>query len=231
MWSLHSSTGIADKSEARRGAPRSRGVMGWSVCPDRAPPSPLPGTLARSAPPLIESSTTRRSSAAAEPILAGVTPSGPPLEDPTGAQILRHLPAHGCSAIFDLRPSSWRSSDPPRSGASLSTSSVTATPSSGRRVAASTPASTPFVLALRAAGAACVTPGPRRLLRCNQHRTSGASRSKLGRNKLPGGLDRPFHIITGRVALLSLSARVRTHARTYERVPPKQSLAFPVPTA
>ena len=159
MWSLHSSTGIADKSEARRGAPRSRGVMGWSVCPDRAPPSPLPGTLARSAPQLAESSTTRRSTAAAEPILAGVTPSGPPLEDPTGAQILRHLPAHGCSAIFDLRPSSWRSSDPPRSGASSSTAQVTATPSSRRRVAASTPASTPFVLALRTAGAACVTPG------------------------------------------------------------------------
>ena len=49
----------------------------------------FPSLSARSAPPLSEPSTTRRSTAAADPILAGVTPSSAPSESVTGAPIPR----------------------------------------------------------------------------------------------------------------------------------------------
>jgi hypothetical protein len=58
-----------------------------------------PSISARSAPRLVEPSTTRRSTAAADPILAGVTPTIAPSEDVTGALIQRQLPAHGFTAI------------------------------------------------------------------------------------------------------------------------------------
>jgi hypothetical protein len=59
----------------------------------------VPSASARSAPRLVEPSTTRRSTAAADPILAGVVPTIPPREDATGALIQRQLPAHGFTAI------------------------------------------------------------------------------------------------------------------------------------
>ena len=54
---------------------------------------------ARSAPRLIEPSTSRRSTAAADPILAGVTPTIARCGDVTGAPILRQQPANGFTAI------------------------------------------------------------------------------------------------------------------------------------
>jgi hypothetical protein len=59
----------------------------------------FPSASARSAPRLVEPSTTRRSSAAADPILAGVVPTIAPCEDVTGAHIQRQLPANGFTAI------------------------------------------------------------------------------------------------------------------------------------
>ena len=109
----------------------------------------------RSAPQLTESSTTRRSTAAADPILAGVLSSRPQLEDSTGAQIPRQPPANGCPVTptrvhhrggSPIHRAPARRRVRPRSPPP---------PCPGSRVAASTPASTPFVLALRAAGAAC----------------------------------------------------------------------------
>jgi hypothetical protein len=60
----------------------------------------IPSASARSAPHLVEPSTTRRSTAAADPILAGVMPTIAPREDVTGAPIQRHLPANGFTAIL-----------------------------------------------------------------------------------------------------------------------------------
>src|SRR5919106_6529096 len=59
----------------------------------------LSSVPARSAPPLTDSSTTRRSTAAADPILAGVLPRRPHLGGSTGAPIPRQPPANGCPAI------------------------------------------------------------------------------------------------------------------------------------
>ena len=59
----------------------------------------LPSANARSAPRLVEPFTTRRSTAPADPILAGVTPSIAPYDGVTGAQIQRQLPANGFIAI------------------------------------------------------------------------------------------------------------------------------------
>ncbi len=59
----------------------------------------FPSVSARSAPRLVEPSTTRRSTAAAEPILAGVMPTIPPREDGTGVSIQRQLTANGFTAI------------------------------------------------------------------------------------------------------------------------------------
>ncbi len=56
---------------------------------------------------------------------------------------------------FDTRTSSWRFSDPLRSGASSMAYPAATFVTTGSRVAASTPTSTPFVLTLRAPGAAC----------------------------------------------------------------------------
>ncbi len=56
-------------------------------------------TSARSAPWLLEPPTTRRSTAAADPILAGVTPNIAPREGVTGALIQRQPPANGFTAI------------------------------------------------------------------------------------------------------------------------------------
>jgi hypothetical protein len=58
-----------------------------------------PSVTARSAPLVTESSTTRRSTAAADPTLAGVLSNGPHHEDSTGAPILRQPPANGSTAI------------------------------------------------------------------------------------------------------------------------------------
>jgi len=55
----------------------------------------FPSASVRSAPRLVEPSTTRRSSAAADPILAGVVPTIAPREHATGAPTQRHLPANG----------------------------------------------------------------------------------------------------------------------------------------
>ena len=60
----------------------------------------FPSLSARSAPRLVEPSTTRRSTAAADPILAGVMPTIAPCEDATGAPIQRQLPANGFTAIL-----------------------------------------------------------------------------------------------------------------------------------
>ena len=59
----------------------------------------FPSISARSAPRLVEPSTTRRSSAAADPILAGVMPTIPPWEGGTGALIQRQPTANGFTAI------------------------------------------------------------------------------------------------------------------------------------
>ena len=48
-------------------------------------------------------------------------------------------------------------------------------------------------------GRSVLTPGPHRLLKAIKRRTSGASRSKDGDKDLRGEVDRPFHIIAGRV--------------------------------
>jgi hypothetical protein len=59
----------------------------------------FPSSSARSAPRLVEPSTTRRSTAAADPILAGVMPPIALREDATGAHIQRQPPANGFTAI------------------------------------------------------------------------------------------------------------------------------------
>jgi hypothetical protein len=59
----------------------------------------FPSVSARSAPRLTEPSTTRRGTAAAVPILAGVVPTIAVLEDVTGAPIQRQSPANGFTAI------------------------------------------------------------------------------------------------------------------------------------
>ena len=59
----------------------------------------FPSSGARSAPRLVEPSTTRRSTAAADPILAGVVPTIAPCEHVTGAPIQRQPPANGFTAI------------------------------------------------------------------------------------------------------------------------------------
>jgi hypothetical protein len=59
-----------------------------------------PSVSAESAPRLTEPSTTRRSTAAADPILAGVIPTVPRTEDVMGAPIQRQLPANGSIAIL-----------------------------------------------------------------------------------------------------------------------------------
>ena len=100
---------------------------------------------------------------------------------------------------FDSRTSSWRFSDPLRSGTSSMARSTTTGINTGRRVAASTPVSTPFVLTL-GLRALRVDPGAPRLLKSNQapHLWCVAPKrlSKGGR----AGVDRPFHIIAGRVS-------------------------------
>ena len=108
----------------------------------------FPSASARSAPRLVEPSTTRRSTAAADPILAGVTPSVLLCEGVTGAPIQRQPPANGFTAISITRTSSWRFSDPLRSGASSMARPAATAVSTGNGVAASTPTSIPFVLAL-----------------------------------------------------------------------------------
>ena len=55
----------------------------------------FPSASVRSAPRLVEPSTTLRTTAAADPILAGVVPTIAPREHVTGALIQRHLPANG----------------------------------------------------------------------------------------------------------------------------------------
>ena len=110
---------------------------------------------ARSAPRLSEPSTTRRSTAAADPILAGVTPTIAPGERCHGRPDSEATTCEWLYCDSDSRTSTWRFSDPLRSGASSMARSTTTAIGTGRRVAASTPASTPFVLTLRAPGAPC----------------------------------------------------------------------------
>ena len=76
-------------------SPGSSGPRWWP----RSDTVIFPSVNARSAPRLVEPSTTRRSTAAADPILAGVTPSIVPRDDVTGAPIQRQLPANGFTAI------------------------------------------------------------------------------------------------------------------------------------
>ena len=68
---------------------------------------------ARSAPRLTEPSTTRRSTAAADPKLVGVTPTIAPREGVTGAPILRQLPANGSTAITTRAMMTWSDLSPP----------------------------------------------------------------------------------------------------------------------
>ena len=78
----------------------------------------FPSLSARSAPRLSEPSTTRRSTAAADPILAGVQPTIAPCDDVIGRP---YSEATNCEWLFcdsDSRTSSWRFSDPLRSGVS-----------------------------------------------------------------------------------------------------------------
>ena len=76
-------------------SPGSSGPRWWP----RSDTVIFPSLSARSAPRLSEPSTTRRSTAAADPILAGVTPTIAPCDDVTGAPIQRQPPANGFTAI------------------------------------------------------------------------------------------------------------------------------------
>jgi transposase len=76
-------------------SPGSSGPRWWP----RSDTVIFPSLSARSAPRLIEPSTTRRSTAPADPILAGVTPTIAPCDDVTGALIQRQPPANGFTAI------------------------------------------------------------------------------------------------------------------------------------
>ena len=75
--------------------PASSGPRWWP----RSDTVIFPSLSARSAPRLSEPPTTCRSTAAADPILAGVTPTIAPCDDVTGAPIQRQLPANGFTAI------------------------------------------------------------------------------------------------------------------------------------
>ena len=112
-----------------------------------------PSLSARSAPRLREPSTTRRSTAAADPILAGVTPSIVPSERCHGRPDSEATTCEWLYCDYDSRTSSWRFSDPLRSGASSMARPTATAIGTGNGVAASTPVSIPFVLTLRAPGA------------------------------------------------------------------------------
>src|SRR6266540_3730606 len=93
----------------------------------------------------LESSTTRRDTAAAGPIPAGnptITNRGD-----TDGQILGHLPANRRTAIPTREHHCGGAPIQRRPGASSSTRTTTTSEVTGRRLAAATPASRSFVLA------------------------------------------------------------------------------------
>ena len=127
----------------------------------------FPSLSARSAPCLSEPSTTRRSTAAADPILAGVTPSIASLRRCHGRPYSEATTCEWLYCDSDSRTSSWRFSDPLRSGASSMARSTTAHPH-GETSSSLHPGVNTVRPHPSGSGRSVLTPGPHRLLRNNQ---------------------------------------------------------------
>jgi hypothetical protein len=161
---------------------------------------------ARSAPLVTESSTTHRSTAAADSTLAGVLSNGPHHEDSTGAPILREPPANGCPAIptrvhhrggSPIHRAPTRRRAQPRSPPSPPRVS-----SSSLHPGVNTVRPRPHGLrALRVDPGAPSTAQPH----THKRRTSGSTRPKRPPRTRLSTIDKPFHINAG-----SMTARAGT---------------------